>query len=159
MATSTLAASTAGTAARAVTGVTLLVSGVTWQNAGWWDLAGALVVLPAFALAASVAVDAILSEPRLKRRGRAPWSGVQMAAAGVVIVAVVFFGTGLTFVSPLNGGVLFLFFGGSMLLASALGYDGCEILALPHAVLGRREAIWCPLYSPLDDADDRSEHR
>jgi hypothetical protein len=50
-----------------------------------------------------------------------------------------------------------LFFGASMLLASALGYDGCEMLALPNMVLGRRDAIWCPLYTPLDRADDSGQ--
>ena len=63
-------------------------------------------------------------------------------------------GAALTFVSPVNGVALYVFFGLSMLLAALRGYDGCEILALPNLILRRQDAIWCPLYTPID-ADER----
>jgi len=52
-------------------------------------------------------------------------------------------GAALTFVSPVNGVALYVFFGLSMLLAALRGYDGCEILALPNLILRRQDAIWC----------------
>ncbi len=47
-----------------------------------------------------------------------------------------------------------------MLLAAGRGYEGCELLAFPNLILGRRDAIWCPIYTPIDrtevDPDDRT---
>lgn len=142
-----------GSLARAGVGAALTIGAFMWQHVSWWDVTAALLVMPTTALASAVAVDAILGESTLRRRGRVPWSGVQIAAAAAVIVAVILLGTGLTYISPVNGGALYLFFGGSMLLASLVGYEGCELLALPNLVLRRRDAIWCPLYSPMDDVE------
>ncbi len=44
-----------------------------------------------------------------------------------------------------------------MVLAALRGYDGCEILALPNIMLRRADAIWCPLYSPIDSAEQLSD--
>lgn len=141
-----------GTTARAVVGTCLVVAVVDFDGLRAWDVVGALTVMPAIAFLAALGVNAAVGTD-IKRRARRPWSGAQIAAACVVIVAVIGLGTALTFVTPLNGGSLLLFFGVSMLLAAALGYDGCEVLALPNLVLRRREAIWCPLYSTLDGGD------
>lgn len=142
-----------GTTARAIVGTCLVVA--VWDLHGLraWDVIGALTVMPAIAFLAVLGVNGAVGTD-IKRRARRPWSGVQIAAACIVIVAVIGLGTALTFVTPLDGGSLLLFFGFSMLLAAALGYDGCEVLALPNLALGRREAIWCPLYSPLDGGTD-----
>jgi hypothetical protein len=42
-----------------------------------------------------------------------------------------------------------------MVLAAIRGYEGCEILALPNLVLRRTDAVWCPLYTPIDNAEQR----
>lgn len=141
---------TAGALARTAVGTALVVVGAT-GDLTWWDVAAALVVLPLITLAAASVVNAVLAGSAWKRRGRQPWSRHQVVVALVLIGVVVATGTAITFVSPIDGGALYLFFGGSMLLASGLGYEGCEMLALPNLVLRRTDAIWCPLYSPLDD--------
>ncbi|MPZ94726.1 MAG: hypothetical protein GEU96_07360 [Propionibacteriales bacterium] len=143
----------AGTAARAVIGIAITVVAVATMGVGWWDVAAALVALPAVAVAAALGINAVLGSTATKARARAAWSGTQIAVATVVILTVVVVGTAITFVTPVNGGSIFLYFGLSMLLASARGYDGCEVLALPNLVLRRRDAIWCPLYSPVDRSE------
>lgn len=145
-----------GTTARAVVGTCLVVAVLDFHGLRAWDVLGALTVMPAIAFLTALGVNAAVSGTDVKRRGRRTWSGAQVAAACLVIVVVIGLGTALTFVTPLNGGSLLLFFGVSMLLAAALGYDGCEVLALPNLVLRRRDAIWCPLYSPLD-VDNRHQ--
>ena len=145
----------AATAARVEVGM-LLIGGalvLDYPSDGitWWDLAGALVVLPFIALAAAAVLNtAYRRRPGLARRARAPWSMTQSVAALIVIAVVIGLGTALTFLTPVDRIALFLFFGLSMLLAAVRGYDGCEILAIPNTVLRRADAIWCPLYAPID---------
>ncbi|MGH8776514.1 MAG: hypothetical protein ACRDWI_15590 [Jiangellaceae bacterium] len=159
----------AGTAARVAVGL-LLIGGalmLDYPSDGItrWDITAALVVLPLIALATASVLDvAYRRHPALARRARTPWSASQSVAALVVICAVIGLGTVLTFLSPVDRIALFLFFGLSMLLAAARGYDGCEILAIPNAVLRRADSIWCPVYSPIDatgqpaaDAADRRQ--
>lgn len=43
-----------------------------------------------------------------------------------------------------------LFYGGSMLLAAARGYAGCELFAVPNWLLGRQDTIDCALFNPVD---------
>ncbi|MGH3367562.1 MAG: DUF6410 domain-containing protein [Nocardioidaceae bacterium] len=142
----------AGTIARAIVGIVLILIAVL-TGFGWADVVGAVVVLPVIALASALLLNRLPGS--MLRRARVPWSGAQILAAVAVIVTVMVTGTVLTFVSPMNGAaLLLLFFGGSMLLAAAVGYDGCEVLALPNFVFVRRDAIWCPVYSPLDHAEN-----
>lgn len=69
------------------------------------------------------------------------------------MVVIAGLGTALTYVTPVNRVAIFVFIGASMLLAAARGYDGCELLAVPNLVLRRRNAIWCPIYTPIDAAE------
>ncbi|MGH2383231.1 MAG: hypothetical protein ACRDG7_18690, partial [Candidatus Limnocylindria bacterium] len=48
-------------------------------------------------------------------------------------------------------------FGASMLVAGARGYAGCEVLAFPNAITGRRDRIGCLLYTPIDSAETRHQ--
>ncbi|KAA1428780.1 DUF6410 domain-containing protein [Nocardioides antri] len=146
-----------GTVARVIGGVAFLVLGVVYAELTWWDLLVAVFVLPGVAVAAAVIVNRIIADPSLRTRARSAWSGVQIVASAFVIAAVLGLGTALTFVSPVDGGSLYVFVGLSMLLAAARGYAGCEILAVPNLVLGRQDAIWCPIYSPLDRTDRDSD--
>src|SRR6266516_4879950 len=141
-----------GTAARAIIGAAITALGVAVHGIGWWDLAAALTVLPVLAVGASALVNTGLSKwaPAALARARFPWSGPQIAASVGIIATVLGLGTALTFVSPVNGVALYLFVGLSMLLAALRGYDGCEILAPSNLLLRRRDAIWCPLYTPID---------
>lgn len=135
--TTTRAIGPLGTAARALVGAVLTVIAVAWAGISWWDVAAALVLLPAVAVAVAAVLD----------------------AAVATIVVVFGLSVALTYVSPVDGGAVWLFFGLSMLLAAARGYAGCEILALPNLLLGRHDAIWCPLYSPVDAAERADARR
>lgn len=144
-----------GTAARACVGAGLAVGVAALKGVTWWDLAGAVLVLPLLALGTVALANAVLDGTSLAVKAREPWSRTQVAAAGVTVVGVLGVGTALTFVSPMDGVAIYMFVGASMVLAAIVGYDGCEILALPNLVFGRRDAIWCPLYSRLDAAEQQ----
>lgn len=85
-------------------------------------------------------------------------AGTAAHAPRLILVAVLGpvlgFATLLTFVSPVNRPAIVVFLGASMLLAAARGEAGCEVLAFPNLLLGRRSAVWCPLYAPFDAADN-----
>ena len=48
-----------------------------------------------------------------------------------------------------------LFYGASMWLAAAWGYDGCEVLAVPNWLLGRDDQVGCALFWPVDQLEHR----
>jgi hypothetical protein len=52
-----------------------------------------------------------------------------------------------------------LFYGGSMLLAAARGYAGCEVLAVSNWLLRRDDQVGCLVFSPLDQLERRWLHR
>jgi hypothetical protein len=149
-----------GTGLRITFGLLIIAAALIFdypsRGIGWWDVAGALIMLPLIAVGAAWLVNAAYRrKPAMARRARTPWSAAQAGAAAIVISAVVAVGTALTFVTPIDRIAIFLFFGASMLLAAVQGYDGCEILALPNTILRRSDAVWCPIYSPIDSAEQR----
>ena len=58
--------------------------------------------------------------------------------------------TGLTFVSPVDGTAIWAFVGISLLIGAARGDGGCEVIAIPNALVGRRDATGCVVYAPID---------
>ncbi|MGH2560844.1 MAG: hypothetical protein ACRDJH_17405 [Thermomicrobiales bacterium] len=56
---------------------------------------------------------------------------------------------------PYTSDAAWLWMGGSMLLAAARGYAGCEILAVSNWLLRRDDAIGCLLFTPIDQAEAR----
>ncbi|MDQ4037431.1 MAG: hypothetical protein M3313_03550 [Actinomycetota bacterium] len=144
-----------GTTARACIGVAITTVGVVRHGLDVWSAVGALTVLPTIAIGAAAAVNVGLRRlgPGTIGRAQSPWSPLQLGASTVVLAAVLGLGTVLTFLTPMNGVALYLFFGSSMVLAAARGYGGCEVLAVPNLLLRRRDAIWCPLYASFDGLD------
>ena len=67
----------------------------------------------------------------------------------------------LTFIPEYNqaidvtGDAAVVFFGASMLLASARGYAGCEILAISNWLLRRDDQVGCIVFAPVDYAESR----
>ena len=57
------------------------------------------------------------------------------------------------YASPLSftSNAALIFYGGSMLLAAARGYGGCEVLAISNWILRRDDQIGCLVLSPIDD--------
>ena len=143
-----------GTAARVVGGLIAIAVPVSISGFSWWDAAAAFIALPLVATGAAVLVTAgyrVLAPDALTRRralcsGPACWLVAISVAAAVAIDAL----------TPASGAVaLWVWLGGSMLVAAARGYGGCEVLALPNLFTGRRDQIGCILYTPIDRAEAR----
>jgi hypothetical protein len=49
-----------------------------------------------------------------------------------------------------------IFFGGSMLLAAARGYAGCEVLAISNWLLRRDDQVGCVVFAPIDHVERAS---
>lgn len=152
---------TVGTLARLLGGG-LLLAGAWLVDLTWWDAAAAVVLYPLLAVAGAAVAARLAPElrrdpgdPPRERAGVPARSSTAAWASFGVGAFVVVTGTVLTFLTVLDGGSLYLFFGCSMVLAAVMGYGGCEVLALPNLLLGRRDEVWCLLYSPLDRAAAR----
>jgi hypothetical protein len=90
------------------------------------------------------------------RRARAGAVGLVAAQAGATVLALLplfAVATVLMFMTPVHRPTIWVFLGLSMLLAAARGYAGCEVLAIPNTILRRTDAIWCPVYPPIDTAE------
>jgi hypothetical protein len=58
--------------------------------------------------------------------------------------------------TPIKGDVAFwTWIGASLLLAASRGYGGCEVLAIPNLIMGRRDQIGCMIFTPIDRAETR----
>jgi len=142
------------TAARVAVGAALVVLGLV-TGPGRWDVAAAVLLHPLLAVLAAAGLARAL-RLGVVRSGPGDWTRSEAGASLAVGMVVLLVGIALTFVSPVGGPSLYLFFGGSMLLAAVMGYAGCEVLALPNLLLRRRDAVWCLLFSPLDRAESRA---
>ena len=74
------------------------------------------------------------------------WLGALLAVGPVLGVAVL--GDAFT-VSAI------LYIGISLLIIALLGDPGCEVLAIPRLIMGRRTHLACLLFSPLDWVEER----
>jgi len=52
-----------------------------------------------------------------------------------------------------------LFYGGSMLLAAARGYAGCEVLAVSNWLLRRDDQVGCVPFWPIDALERHTARR
>ena len=75
-----------------------------------------------------------------------PWVG---AAIAVTPVFIVFLLGGVYMV----GAIAFVAL--SLILIAALGHPGCEVMAFPALILGRRTHLACIFFSPLDWVEGR----
>lgn len=141
-----------GAVARAGVGVALLAPGLL-DGPNWWDAAAAAAAYPLLASMTAAALTRLTRLRLVQSSVTGRWSAAEAGASLAVGVIVLLMGTALTFLSPVDAPSLLLFFGGSMLLAALLGYAGCEVLALPNLLLGRRDALWCLLFSPVDSRE------
>ena len=131
-----------GTAARLCLGAALIVAAFAVSQGGAIELRElllGLIGLPAAALSTMWALSRWRAEP-LRATG----------ASGYVLNIGI--GTALLAAPPTRDAAL-LFYGGSLLLAAARGYAGCEILAVPNALLRRDDELACPALSPVDQIE------
>jgi hypothetical protein len=135
-----------GTAARVVVGAAAIALPIALDGIGWWD---------APALAAAPVVAAGLAA--LITRALGGIAGI----AGCALIAALFAAAYLVGeATPAHGDVVFWgFFGASMLLGALRGDGGCEVLAFPNAITGRRDRIGCILFTPIDTAEARLGQR
>jgi hypothetical protein len=144
-----------GTVSRAVGGLIAIAVPIALSGLSWWDVGAALVALPLITMALSALVTAgyeRFAPESLARRHSICSGPACVLVAGVVGVAIA-----LSIVSPVNEVAIWSFFGVSMLVAALRGYAGCEVLAIPNAITGRRDQIGCVLYTPIDAAEARSK--
>ena len=143
-----------GTASRVAGGLIAVGVPIALSGMGWWDVAAALVALPLLTMAGSSLVTAgyeRFAPASLVRRHL-----ICSAPACVLVAAVVALAIVLTVATPVNEVAIWSFFGASMLVAALRGYAGCEVLAIPNAITGRKDRIGCVLYTPIDLAEARS---
>jgi hypothetical protein len=144
-----------GTVSRVCGGLAAIFVPIAIYGITWWDLAAALVVLPLIATGVVALVSAgskrypdVASDHR-----ESTWSGFGVLVGVIVIVIAI--ATALTFVTPVDGVAIWAWLGASMLLAAVRGDAGCEVLAFPNAIRGRRDEVGCILYTPIDALEER----
>ncbi|MGH2783600.1 MAG: hypothetical protein ACRDLA_19735 [Thermoleophilaceae bacterium] len=120
---------------------------------GWWDVAASLVAFPLIAAASHALVVGLYERyaPRQLERPHLICSGPTCAVICLVVGAAAL----LTILTPIDEVAIWVFFGASMLVAAVRGYGGCEVLAFPNAITGRRDQIGCMLYGPIDALEAR----
>lgn len=126
-----------GTAGRACLGIALLAAAAS-MGVTWLDAFVGLVVANAVVFSGMSARGADAAPMR--------FTGVGGHVANLAI--------GIPFVTLLPEAGL-LFYGSAMLLAAARGFAACEMLAVWNLLRGRDDRIGCPVFSPVDLAEER----
>jgi hypothetical protein len=146
-----------GTGSRAVAGLIAIALPIALSGIGWWDLGAALIALPLITLAVSELVTAGYRRyaPGALARRHSICSGPACVLVAVVVGAAI----ALAVATPVSEVAIWSFLGVSMLVAALRGYAGCEVLAIPNAVTGRRDRIGCMLFTPIDTAEARGKQR
>jgi hypothetical protein len=144
-----------GTGSRAAAGLIAIAVPSALSGIGWWDLAAALVALPLVTLAVSEFVTAGYQRyaPEALARRHSICSGPACVLVAIVVGAAI----ALAVATPVSEVAIWSFFGLSMLVAALRGYAGCEVLAIPNALTGRRDRIGCVLFTPIDAAEARDK--
>jgi hypothetical protein len=138
-----------GTVSRIAGGLIAIALPIAIGGFSWWDAATALIALPLVATGAAALIVATYRRlaPEALRRGRAICSGPACWLIAIMIGTAI----GIDALTPASGEVAFwVWLGGSMLIAAARDYGGCEVLAVPNLITGRRDQIGCILYTPID---------
>jgi cobalamin synthase len=143
-----------GTVARVAAGLLAIILPIALEGISWWDVGAALVAFPLIATGIALLAGASsqrVSSGALGRAEAACCSGPSCAILAILVAIPV----GLTFVTPVTGVAVWVWIGASLLLAAARGQGGCELLAFPNAITGRRDRIGCIVFTPIDAAEAR----
>jgi hypothetical protein len=143
-----------GTVARLITAAAALVLPASLDDFSRWDLLVGLVALPALA---TVGFEVVREGyQRFVPGGLASQADTCCGAAtwllAIVLVALI----PLAAVTPVTFTAFWLWIGASLVLAAVRGYGGCEILAFPNSLTGRRDQVGCILFTPIDRAEARA---
>lgn len=138
-----------GTVSRVVGGTAAIAVPVALHGFGWREAGVAFLALPLVAFVAAAGLTAGLKEvaPKLLEGQH-----LICSASGCLLIAVMIGSVdGLDALTGANGNVsIWVWLGSGMLLAAVCGYGGCEVLAIPNLISGRRDQIGCILYTPID---------
>jgi hypothetical protein len=142
-----------GTAARAIGGAAAIAYTVVAHGLAVWDVAAGLIAFP---ILASLLHTAVSSAYDRMATGRTSSRSTRTWMISVTVLALILvIGIGLTFVTPIDGGAIFLFFGASLLIVAARGDAGCEVLAVVNAISGHRDKTGCVAFAPVDSLEGR----
>jgi Family of unknown function (DUF6410) len=138
-----------GTGSRIVGGTAAIAIPIVLHGFNAWDALLAFVVLPAAAVVAAKAITMTLERIA---PGMLAKQHLICSAPGCLLITSMIGVTGVgTAMTSASGTVsLWVWLGSSMLLSAARGYAGCEVLALPSLLLGRRDRVGCLVYTPID---------
>jgi hypothetical protein len=144
-----------GTGARAIAGGVLILVPIASDGLARWDAFGALIVLPALSVAldqlVAVGVSRLAAATgRLASELTRTWS-VHLSALILILASA----TALTYVTPIDAGAIWLFFGASLVVVAVRGDAGCEAVAIPNAIFGRRERTGCVAFRLVDSLERR----
>ena len=145
-----------GTAARGFAGGLLILVPIASDGLARWDAFGALIVLPALSLALDRLLAAgvtRLAEVTGHLASDVIRTWLVHLSALVLIVAIA---TALTYVTPIDAGAIWLFFGVSLVVGAVRGDAGCEAVAIANAIFRRRERTGCVVFLLVDSLEGRS---
>jgi len=135
---------------RALLGLFLIVSIAPVYTGNDWRFGGA-----ALGIAVGLGVFYTMVHGVLSRRlRRLPgWLGALVALAPLVVLYVLGTGGQLVFGRGEGQAGVLTFLGVSLVLAGWRGDGGCEVLAVPNVVFGRRTHLPCLFFLPIDWID------
>lgn len=145
-----------GTIARAAVGLAAITLAIA-QGVGIWDVAAALVGLPLLASGLYWLVVAAYGRGQVGQSVSTPTRTWRVSV--VVLILVIGVATAITYVTPVDAGAIWLFFGTSLILVAARGDAGCEVLAVANALAGRRQSTGCIAFAPVDSIETGLEPR
>lgn len=141
-----------GTVARVGGGLAAIVLPTALSGITWWDISAALLFLPLLSMVVTAAFDIAYRHEADRPRSSVAASWIRNSVAVAIVLGIA---TGLTFVSPVDGTAVWAFVGISLLLGAARGDGGCEVIAIPNALTGRRDPMGCVVYAPIDALEAR----
>lgn len=126
-----------GTAGRSAAGVLLIAVPIATHGIEAGDLAGALIVFPALSWGLNwlvfVAARRSAWLTHLDARAQTWFTNVAMLVLFLLVAVAA------TYVTPIDAGAIWLFFGLSMIVAALRGDAACEVLAIVNAGGGLRD--------------------
>jgi hypothetical protein len=140
-----------GTVARLLAAAAALALPASLDAFSAWDLLVALVALPALATAGFALVRE--GYERYVPGGLASQADTCCGAATWLLAIILAALIPLAALTPVTFTAFWLWIGASLVLAAARGYGGCEILAFPNSLTGRRDQVGCIVFTPIDRAE------
>jgi hypothetical protein len=140
-----------GRALRVALGVLLLASIATFYVSGSGQFVLASAAVGVGLIIVYIGLRAVVG----RRAGVGPWLGSVIALVPLVSVYVLGAGGGVIFGAGEGQLGALTFLGVSLILAGLRADSGCEVMALPNALSGKRSDLACLVFSPVDRLERR----